>query len=234
MDIATRNLIQGYKPSQEVIDLVESTKIVLLCGITGAGKNTVLDRLLERDNYEKIITSTTREPRENDGVMEQHGIDYYFFSTEQALENIKNKVYFEVAPVHEKINGVTADEIRRHHVKQSVAVTHVDYQGVDYFKKYSPSTIAIFLIPPSYEVWMERLMKRYDTESDFREAWPPRRNSAIKELEWALHHNDLRIIINDDLDMTVKRVEAIIHGEKASTGGRDQAQEILDRLKAET
>ena len=233
MDTTTREHIKNYQPSQDVIDLVESTKIVLLCGVTGAGKNTVLDKLLEKDNFEKIITSTTRAPRENDGVMEQEGVDYYFFSTEQALENIENHVYFEVAPVHEKINGVTADEIRRHHVRQSVAITHVDYQGVDYFKKYSPSTIAIFLIPPSYEVWMERLMKRYDSEDDFRLAWPPRRASAIKELEWALAHPDLRIIINDELDTTVQQAEAIIHGDEILTGGRAQAQEILSRLQAD-
>lgn len=233
MDPATRVLIQNYQPKQDVIDLVENTKIVILCGVTGAGKNTVLDQLLEKDGFEKIITSTTRAPRENDGIMEQHGRDYYFFTHEQALENISNQEYFEVAVVHEKINGVTADEIRRHHDKHSIAVAQVDYQGVDYYKKYSPSTIAIFLIPPSYDVWMNRLKQRYDTDEDFQAAWPPRRESAIKEFEWALGPADCRILINDDLEVTVEKSRKIIEGDHASTGGRLQAQEILNRLKVD-
>lgn len=233
MDLTTRALIQNYQPKQDVIDLVENTRIVIFCGVTGAGKNTVLDQFLKRDGFERIITSTTRAPRENDGIMEQHGRDYYFFTYEQALENIKNQEYFEVAVVHEKINGVTADEIRRHHDKHSIAIAQVDYQGVDYYKKYSPSTTAIFLIPPSYDVWMNRLKQRYDTPEDFQAAWPPRRASAIKEFEWALGPADCRILINDDLGLTVEQAGKMIDGDTSTTGGRVQAQEILDRLRAD-
>ena len=233
MDSTTCALIQNYQPKQDVIDLVENTKIVIFCGVTGAGKNTVLDQFLRSDGFEMIITSTTRAPRENNGVMEQNGRDYYFFSHEQALENIRNQEYFEVAIVHEIIYGVTAEEIRRHHDKHSIAVAQVDYKGVDYFKKYSPSTIGIFLIPPSYDVWMNRLKQRYDTEEEFQLAWPPRRASAIKEFEWALGPTDCRILINDDLDITVEQARKIIEGDTTSTGGRLQAQEILDQLKAD-
>ena len=232
MDDKIIELISNYKPSDEVAELVENTNIVLLCGITGAGKDTVKNKLLERESYEKIVTSTTRAPRENDGVMEQDGREYHFFTTEQAIDNVRNQRYFEVAVVHGRINGVTADEIRRHHDADSIAIGDVDYQGIDYFKKYAPSTLAIFLIPPSFETWMDRLKKRYDTEEDFAEAWPERRKSAVRELEWVLEKGHCHILVNDDLEKAVEQTGALIHGEITSAGGRPQAEAILADLKA--
>ena len=80
---------------------------------------------------------------------------------------------------------------------------------------------------------MNRLKQRYDTDEEFQVAWPPRRASAIKEFEWALGPADCRILINDDLSITVDQAGKIIDGDTTSTGGRLQAQEILDHLRAE-
>lgn len=234
MDHKAVQLINSYTPSQTVVNLVEDTSIVLFCGITGAGKDTVAHALLDLGNFTKIITSTTREPRENNGVLEIHGLDYYFFNTDQAIDNLKSKKYFEVARVHEKIYGVTYEEIQRLHSSGKVAIGDVDYQGAEYFKKYSPSTIVIFLVPPSYEVWVERLHKRYDTEVEFQEAWPTRRNSAIKELTWALSYEDISIVVNNQLVKTIEDIGDIIQGNVSSNDcGRETAEIILDRLKAD-
>lgn len=231
MDESTKNLIESYEPSQEVIRLVERTSIVLLCGITGAGKDTVKHELLELEHFTKIITSTTRAPRENDGVMEEHGREYYFFTPEQARANLESKRYFEVASVHERINGVTAAEIQRLQASGLTGIADVDYQGVDYFKKYSPSTLAIFLLPPSFGIWMERLKRRYDTDEAFQSTWPARRDSAIRELRWALNSKDVHLVINGDLSETVKKVKDIIGGAAKRDTGREVAQEILDQLE---
>ena len=231
MEQTEESLIRNYAPSADAVELLERAHVVLFCGITGAGKDRVQDELSKTDRFARIITSTTRQPRENDGVMEQNGREYYFFSREQALEKIKAKEYFEVALVHGQINGATVSEIERIHGAGKTAIGDVDYQGVQYYKKHSPSTLAIFLIPPSFEVWMERVKRRYDTEADFQAAWPKRRESAIREIEWALSTNICRIVVNDDLAETVSTVTRIIDGDTSSTGGRAQAQAILDRLR---
>ncbi len=226
-----QSLIKNYTPSREAIDLLKQAHVVLFCGITGAGKDRVQDELVKRGGFRRIITSTTRAPRENDGVMEQDGREYYFFTRDQAMSMIENQAYFEVALVHGEINGATVKEIKRIHDEGHIALGDVDYQGIEYYKKYSPDTTAIFLIPPSFETWMERLKKRYDTEEDFVAAWPKRRASAIKELEWALGTKLVRIVINDDLEKCVQTVAHIIDGDTSSTGGRGRAEDILDRLK---
>ncbi len=226
-----QSLIQNYAPSADAVELLERAHIVLFCGITGAGKDRVQDELSKTDRFARIITSTTRTPRENDGVMEQDGREYYFFTRDQALRKIANEEYFEVALVHGQINGATVQEIQRIHDAGKTAIGDVDYQGVQYYKKHSPSTLAIFLIPPSFEVWMERLKRRYDTDTDFLAAWPKRRESAIRELEWALSTDLCRIVMNDDLVETVRSVTQIIDGDTTSTGGRPQAEAILERLR---
>ena len=226
------NLIQNYTPSAEAVTLLEAAHVVLFCGITGAGKDRVQDELSKTDRFARIITSTTRQPRENDGIMEQDGREYYFFTREQARDNIERKAYFEVALVHGEINGATVQEIKRIHDAEQTAIGDVDYQGVEYYKKHSPSTVALFLIPPSFDVWMERVKRRYDTPQDFEAAWPKRRESAIREINWALSTDLCRIVVNDDLAETCRRVTAIIDGDTTSAGGREQARAILSRLQS--
>ena len=147
-----KELVAGYAPDPAVSALLDNTRVVILCGVTGAGKDTVQNELFKKYHYERIITSTTREPREENGVMEQDGKEYYFYSLERAVQMVRDRQYFEVAVVHGTIYGVTAQEISRIHTSHSIAMTDVDYQGVDYFKQHAPSTLAIFIIPPSYDV----------------------------------------------------------------------------------
>lgn len=223
--------IQNYSPSSDAINLLERARVVLFCGITGAGKDRIQSELNSDQRFERIVTSTTRAPRENDGVMEQNGREYYFLSRQEAEDKIDNKEYFEVALVHGEINGVTIDEVRRIHEAEQVAIGDVDYQGVEYFKKYSPSTRAIFLIPPSYEVWLERLKKRYDSDEDFESAWPKRRDSAIRELEWLLATDLCTVVINDELKECVDTVVCLIeYGQTPEYDAWPIAETILDKL----
>lgn len=228
--IPVETLISEYQPEAEAVDLLRKTKIVIFCGITGAGKDAVQDIIARSDTFSRLITSTTRARRLNGGVMEQDGKEYYFLSREHAIDMVRNKDYFEVAYVHGEINGATVREIRRIHDSGKTAICDVNYQGVEYYKKHAPGAIAIFLIPPSFEVWLERLRKRYDSDSEFNQAWPKRRHSAIDELTWALRSSACRIVVNDDLQECVKASQRIIEGDVFPTGGRQQAEKILEHL----
>ncbi len=223
--------IATYKPSDSVIELLQKTKIVLLCGITGAGKNTVAQEILKDPEFTSLITSTTRKPRVNDGVLEAHGKDYYFYGHDEAVEKIKNGEYFEVALVHGLIYGATDEEIKRIYESGKTAISDIDYQGIEYYKKYSPDAMVIFLVPPSYEVWMQRLKMRHESTTDFDEAWPVRRESAIHELEWSLTTDFSTIIVNDEFHQTCNIVRDIVDGKNVESDGRETAQELLNRLR---
>ncbi len=226
-------LIKNYQPDESLVNLVKKTKIVLLCGISGAGKNSIQEGLLAKDsNLTRIITSTTRPPRKNNGVPERDGVDYYFFSKDQAVKKAVDGDYFEIAHVHDDIYGITADEIQRIHDSSKVALAVIDYQGVEYFRSYHPGARVIFIVPPSYDVWRERMKKRYDSDSEFQSVLPVRKSSALVELDWALNTSYCQFLINDDLDVAVEQVHAMISGQSIDDqSARQAAASILASIK---
>lgn len=236
MDSDIKQRIGTYHPSQRAIDTLRRQRLIIFAGTAGAGKNAIMNGLLKSGKYHDIVTSTTRLPRENNGVMEQDGVDYHFLTTEQAVEKLDAGEYLEVAAVHEKINGVLASEIERAEQAGKMPIVDVDVQGVHTFKSLSDDVIAIFVVPPSFEEWMRRIKSRYDTEADFEAAWPVRRESAIKELEDALEQPYYHFLVNEDLDQAINSAEGIIeHGDKFSqidTSYRVWVEKILAELKA--
>lgn len=71
------DLITNYQPTESTIELVKSTKIALLAGISGAGKDTIKKQLLKSPEFRDIVSHTTRAPRTNNGCAERDGIDYH-------------------------------------------------------------------------------------------------------------------------------------------------------------
>jgi guanylate kinase len=168
--------------------------------------------------------------------MEQNGVDYHFLTSEQAAEKLKAGEYIEVARVHEYIYGVLASEITHAEEAGKQPIIDVDVQGVHTFKSLSDNVVAIFVVPPSYQVWMERIKRRYDTEEDFQAAWPARRESAIKELEDALARPYYHFLVNEDLDQATNSAEGIISHDDAQNqidkSYRVWVERILHDLKA--
>lgn len=229
--------IKNYTPSQEEVGLLGSTEVVLLVGITGAGKDTVLREMLKSGAFHNLITTVTRAPRYNNGVLEQDGVDYHFISEERAIELLEAGEYVEASLVHGRVYGVTADEIRRAHDDGKTAIADVDVQGVAKYKKVSENVTAIFLVPPDYAEWRRRVRHRYPTEEEFLADWPNRRQSAVAELERALSTPYYHFVINDDLSETVRACTQIAHRRDEFVRKDDEVRlrtrDLLDALLAE-
>ena len=204
------NLITNYQPTESTVQLVRNTKIALLAGISGAGKDTIKKRLLKLPEFRDIVSHTTRPPRINNGSIEQDGVDYHFINQKIAEEMLQNNEFIEAKFVHGTVYGTSVAELKLAHDQNRVAITDVDVQGVEEYERLAPESIAIFIVPPDYQTWIERLKKRYATEEDFRTEWPKRRQSAISELAHALEVPYYHVIINDDLDRAVRVTEEII------------------------
>ena len=118
--------------------------------------------------------------------------------------------FIEAKFVHGTVYGTSAAELKLAHDQNQVAITDVDVQGVAEYEQLAPGCIAIFIVPPDYKTWLERLKKRYATEEDFQAEWPKRHQSAIKELAHALEVPYYHVIINDDLERAVRVCKEII------------------------
>lgn len=204
-------LIANYQPSDSVAELVRDTKITLLVGITGAGKDTIKKELLKKSDFRDIISHTTRAPRVNNGITELPDIDYHYIDANTAKMMIENREFIEAKFVHGTVYGTSIDELKQSHDDNKIALTDIDVQGVSEYKELSHHVVAIFIIPPTYSIWRERLAHRYETTQAFEAEWTKRRNSAIDELTHALEVPYYHFIVNDDLDRAVFVAEEIAH-----------------------
>lgn len=196
-------LVANYHPPKAAREIIKNTKIALLVGISGAGKDSIKRELLKRDGFGEIVSHTTRQPRENEGVLEQDGRDYHFIDEDKARTMLREGDFVEAKFVHGTIYGTSIEEVRRAG-EAGTAITDIDVQGVSEYKAVSDKVVAIFVIPPSYEEWRRRLERRYTTHEEFLHEWPKRRESAIKELRRALELPYYHCVVNDDLDRAVE------------------------------
>ena len=218
-------LIREYQPSESVRQLVIQTKIVLLVGISGAGKDTTKQRLMQSSEFADIVSYTTRQPRQNKGIWEREGIDYNYIDEATAARLLESHAFVEAKFVHGTVYGTGVKQIQ-----------DIDVQGVDEYKKLSPGVVAIFLLPPNYQEWRRRLSVRYASQEEFDREWPKRYNSAIREITHALEVPYYHFVINDDIDETARIVRAIalkpdVYNRKDDEA-RLAARDLLEQLKA--
>lgn len=230
-----RTAINSYEPGPETVSLVCETPILLLVGIAGAGKDTIKHRLMDRGSYHHIISHTTRQPRENAGVLEQDGLEYHFIDRATALDMIRAGAFVEAKFVHGNVYGTSAAEIEQAHDAGLIALADIDVQGVAEYKSISGSVIALYILPPTFTEWLRRLYARYGKvdadEADIRQ----RMHTAIEELEESLRRPYYHFIINDDLDHAVEVADEIAHNHdefnKIDTDVRDKAVQLLEDLR---
>lgn len=201
-------LVTDYTPPSEATDIIKNAKIALLVGISGAGKDTIKNQLLVQPGFSGIISHTTRAPRENLGVLEQDGKEYHFISNDTAERMLQHGEFVEAKFVHGTVYGTSIAEVRRAS-EHGVALNDIDVQGVTEYKAVSNAVIAIFVLPPSYDVWIQRLKNRYENEAEFAAEWPKRRASAIAELTQALEVPYYHFVINGELERSVRVVSEI-------------------------
>src|SRR4051794_756436 len=181
-----------------------SGKIIIITAPSGAGKTSITRYLLGK--YPKLafsISAATREARGN----ERNGVEYYFISTEEFREKIKNNEFVEWEMVYEgKYYGTLKSELRRIWSLKKIPILDMDVHGALHVQmQYSERTLSLFIEPPSVEELKKRLESR-NTET--HESLQTRVNKAAYEISFR-HHFDA-IIINDDLNKACTKAEKIV------------------------
>jgi len=102
--------------------------IIILSAPSGCGKDTVYNHLREHDYAPtaKVITSTSRAPRENNGIMEEHGREYYFYTKEDFEAGIANGEFLEYENYAGNYYGSTWGELDRINVLGRVPLYNVE------------------------------------------------------------------------------------------------------------
>lgn len=182
--------------------------LIVISGPSGAGKDTICNKLLKnnKDIY-LSISMTTRSIRNG----EKNGKDYYFVSKEEFLDNIKNDNFLEYATVHDEYYGTLKSEVLNKINSGIDVILVIDIQGALKIKDIYNDGIFVFIMPPDMKTLIKRLVDR-GTES--KEKIIKRFKTAYKEINEVSKYN--YVVINDEVINAVNKVEAILIAEKCS------------------
>lgn len=223
-----------YKLPKKAVELIRSSRVCFVVGVTAAGKDTILRHLIQSPEYHHIVSHTTRLPRENHGVLEQDGVDYHFIDLETAEEMLDKGGYVEAKMVHGNVYGTSVAEIQMAHDEGKIAITDIEVQGVFEYRAVADNVIPIFLLPPDFETWQDRLHGRYGDSADPADI-KKRLETAKSELIEALEKPYFEYVVNNDLDTTVMIVDEIAHGnfsKEKNEKARAVARQLLTDLEA--
>ena len=202
---------------------------IILSAPSGGGKTTIARELLRRRaDVGYSISCTTRLPRAG----EVTGADYHFLTREGFLRRRAAGEFAESAEVHGNLYGTLRSEIARVLARGQHVVMDIDVQGARQMREAFPRVVTVFVLPPSGEVLLDRLRAR-KTESP--EELVARLHSALLELRAVDEYE--YIVVNDDLEHAVERVEAILDAEvvrrERVVGLTQQVQSLIERLNNE-
>ncbi len=206
--------VAQYQPSLDRLTSLKQVPLLFLVGISGAGKNAVGTalRINHPGEYHEFVTHTTRTPRKNHGVMEQDGVEYHFVNTATAKDMIVNHDFIEANVFSNNIYGTSIAEIEAAKNEGRIAIGDIDVNGVANFMRLGLDVRPVFILPPSYQIWQQRLMTRYEGHEIDQVDWKRRMQTARSEILHALAMDYFYFVLNDDLTITVTTIDAIAHG----------------------
>ncbi len=222
-----------YKPTPEITKLIQTTPILLIVGPTGAGKDSLKDRLLATGRYHHIISHTTRPPRINHGVTEQDGREYHFIDHATAERMLDNHEFVEAKIYSGNIYGTSVAEIQAAHDEGKVAMTDLEVQGVSEYKALDPKVMAVFMLPPDFKTWQDRLSQRYGDVVDVVDS-RLRLETALNELHQLLTTDYYMGVVNKSIDNTFVTVETIVAAKKNTEANEAEARRVAEQLAKDT
>lgn len=238
VDAVLKSKVAAYRPNEAKLESIKDAPMILMVGITAAGKNAVIHRLMERhpDQYYFLVSHTSRAPRINHGELERNGEHYHFVDLSTVETMLDNRDFIEAAVIHDSwVSGSSVAEVKKSQSLGDVAISDIDIQGAERYVQLGLNVKPVFILPPSFEVWKQRFMSRYNGTIEPSEL-SARMQGAIREIEHALMLENFYIVINDNLDKTVGVVNEIAQGKPVEPHYKKAmalAQQLLDRLREE-
>jgi guanylate kinase len=197
--------------------------LLVLSSPSGGGKTSITKQLLQaRDDLGYSVSATTRPMRPG----ERDGVDYHFLSRDEFVRRRDADEFLEWASYAGELYGTLKGEIERILSKGRNAVLDVEIEGARQIRARFPNSLHLFVLPPSAEVLLGRLVGR-DTEPvaviQERIARAADELAAVREYDYA--------IVNENLVLAVAQVAAILDAEARRVSRQDDLPRFIERLR---
>ena len=206
-----------------IIKQKEKGILTVISGPSGAGKDSIVNEIVKRNNV-NVWVSISMTSRSSRGK-EENGKDYFFVSKEEFEEHIKNNDFLEYATYNDNYYGTPKSKIEEYLNKGIDVILIIEIKGALQIKNLIPEALFIFIMPPSMDELKNRLVAR-GTENE--EKIISRFKTAYQEINEVTKYN--YVVVNDDLNKAVKKVESILLAEKCRV---DRIEEIFLNNKEE-
>lgn len=198
--------------------------LIVLSGFSGAGKGTLVRKLLETyDNYALSISMTTRAPRAG----EENGVHYFFTDREQFEKKIAQNGLIEYAEYCGNYYGTPRAYVEEQLSAGRDVILEIEIQGALKVKKLFPESLLLFVTPPT-AAELERRLKGRGTETAQVIA---RRLARASEESEGMEAYDY-IVVNDNLETCVEELHQIVKAARRAPVRREAfIKEIRKELK---
>jgi len=183
--------------------LSRSGVLLVISGLSGAGKGTIVNALLNKypNEYVLSVSATTRAPRDG----EQEGREYFFKTKEEFSEMLERGELLEHACYVDNFYGTPKAWVRSQLESNRNVILEIEVQGAFQIKKIIPEALLIFIEPPSMEELRRRLKGR-GTETD--EQIEARLERAVEELKLKGRYD--YTIVNETVEKSVNMLHNIV------------------------
>ncbi|MCL4107932.1 UNVERIFIED_CONTAM: hypothetical protein GTU68_016960 [Idotea baltica] len=198
---------------------MSSGTLYIISAPSGAGKTSLITKLLEGLNdAEMAVSHTTRAKRDG----EVDGKHYYFVTADDFLNGISNEDFLEYAKVFGNHYGTSKKAVEDITSKGIDVILEIDWQGAQQVRKLMPEAKSIFILPPSKAELENRLRGRgTDTEEVIN-------NRLAQSCTDMTHYDEFDyVVINDDFDKAMASLESIFQANRVTLAKQKQKNKTL-------
>lgn len=220
------DMVRQYQMPRAAIELLTAYPPLVLAGATASGKDAIAQRLETSSDWRLMVTHTTRPIRPG----ELNGKNHWFVSEAEMLALLEQAAFIEAKLLHNiqcMGSSITAYQAVIDGGKKPIM--RIDIQGVETLLENGLAIRPFFILPPSFEVWMERLDKRGHMSHVER---VHRLRSAELELEKAIRNDKFILVINDDVSRVSQEIIQGYTDAASQHSRRELAKQLIDHIKA--